>query len=47
LRADLSERRLAPGAAARSMLRAAASLRFIADRFTIDRAYLERGFAED
>jgi uncharacterized membrane protein YccC len=47
LRADLSARGLAPGAATRSMLRAAASLRFIADRFTIDRAYLERGFAED
>jgi uncharacterized membrane protein YccC len=47
LRADLSTQGLAPGAAARSMLRAAASLRFIADRFTIDRAYLERGFAED
>jgi len=47
LRADLSARGLAPGAATRPMLRAAASLRFIADRFTIDRAYLERGFAED
>jgi uncharacterized membrane protein YccC len=30
-----------------SLLRAGASLRFIADRFTIDRAYLERGFVED
>jgi uncharacterized membrane protein YccC len=47
LRADLSARALAPGAAARSILRAAASLRFIADRFTIDRAYLERRFAGD
>ena len=47
LRADLSARGLAPGAAARSILRAAASLRFIADRFTVDRVYLERRFAED
>ena len=47
LRADLAARTLEPGAAARSVLRAAASLRFIADRFYIDRAYLERGFAED
>ena len=34
-------------AAARSVLRAAASLHFIADRFEIDRAYLERRFAGD
>jgi uncharacterized membrane protein YccC len=47
LRTDLSARELAPGAAARCILRAAASLRFIADRFTLDRAYLERRFAED
>jgi uncharacterized membrane protein YccC len=36
-----------PGKAARSVLRAAASHRFIADRFTIDRAYLERNLAEE
>ena len=47
LHRDLSGRTLAPGAQARSVLRAAASLRFIADRFTIDRAYLERHFAEN
>jgi hypothetical protein len=33
--------------AARAVLRAAASLRFIADRFDIDRAYLERSSAGD
>src|SRR5271163_4313237 len=42
LRADLGARALERGAAARSILRAAASLRFIADRFYIDRAYLDR-----
>jgi uncharacterized membrane protein YccC len=47
LRVDLSTRTLEPGTAARSVLRAAASLRFIADRFDIDRAYLERHLAED
>lgn len=37
---------LAPGTpATRAVLRAAASLRFIADRFIRDRAYLERSFA--
>jgi hypothetical protein len=47
MRAELSAHALEPGRAARSVLRAAASLRFIADRFTIDRAYLERHFAEN
>jgi uncharacterized membrane protein YccC len=47
LRAELSSRAGARGAAAASLLRAAASLRFIADRFDIDRAYLDRGFDED
>jgi uncharacterized membrane protein YccC len=47
MRAELSAHALEPGGAARSVLRAAASLRFIADRFTIDRAYLERHFAEN
>jgi uncharacterized membrane protein YccC len=47
LRANLSARGLAPDAAARSVLHAAASLRFIADRFTIDRVYLERRFVEN
>ena len=47
LRRDLSALTLTPGAAARSVLRAAASLRFIADRFTIDRRYLQRDFVED
>jgi hypothetical protein len=47
MRAELSAQALEPGKAARSVLRAAASVRFIADRFTIDRAYLERHFAEN
>ena len=47
MRAELSAQALEPGKAAGSVLRAAASLRFIADRFTIDRAYLERHFAEN
>jgi uncharacterized membrane protein YccC len=47
LRADLSARPLEPGNAARSVLRAAASLRFVADRFDIDRSYLENSFAKD
>jgi uncharacterized membrane protein YccC len=47
LHANLAARGLPPGAAARSTLRAGASLRFVADRFTIDRVYFERGFAED
>jgi uncharacterized membrane protein YccC len=47
LRADLGARALERGAAARSILRAAASLRFIADRFYIDRGYLDRSFAEN
>jgi uncharacterized membrane protein YccC len=46
LRADLSTRLPEPGAAARSVLRAGAALRFVADRFDIDRAYFERDFAE-
>jgi uncharacterized membrane protein YccC len=44
MRAILSSLPLAPGPNARSMLRAGAALRFIADRFYIDRAYLGRGF---
>ncbi|MCK0207103.1 FUSC family protein [Starkeya koreensis] len=36
----------APGEEARAVLRAGASLRFIADRFDIDRPYLLRSFAE-
>jgi uncharacterized membrane protein YccC len=47
MRAELSAQTQEPGKPALSMLRAAASLRFIADRFTIDRAYLERHFAEN
>jgi uncharacterized membrane protein YccC len=47
LGAKLCAQTLVPGKAARSVLRAAASQRFIADRFTIDRAYLERDLAED
>jgi hypothetical protein len=47
MRAELSAQALEPGKPARSVLRAAASLRFINDRFTIDRAYLERNFAEN
>jgi hypothetical protein len=47
LHGDLSALAMEPGSAAGSVLRAAASLRFIADRFDIDPAYLERDFAED
>ena len=47
LRAELGARTLERGAAAQSMLRAAPSLRFIADRFYIDRGYLNRSFAEN
>jgi uncharacterized membrane protein YccC len=47
LGAKLRAQTLLPGKAARPVLRAAASQRFIADRFTIDRAYLERNVAED
>jgi uncharacterized membrane protein YccC len=43
----LATQGLGPGLAARATLRAAASLRFLADRFLIDRSYLERRFAED
>jgi uncharacterized membrane protein YccC len=46
-RATFAAQTLEPGPAARSMLRAGASLRFIADRFTLDRAYLDRRFAEN
>ncbi|HTE36748.1 MAG TPA: FUSC family protein [Reyranella sp.] len=47
LAAELAARTLEPGPAARAMLRAGASLRFIADRFYLDRAYFEHGFAGD
>jgi uncharacterized membrane protein YccC len=47
MHAELSAQALEPGKAARSVLRAAASLRFISDRFSIDRAYLERHFPEN
>jgi hypothetical protein len=47
LQAKLATWALETGAAARSVLRAAASLRFIADRFSIDRAYLQGDLAED
>jgi uncharacterized membrane protein YccC len=43
--AELAALTLQPGPTARSVLRAGASLRFIADRFYLDRAYLEHGFA--
>jgi hypothetical protein len=47
MRATLSALALEPGMAARALLRAGASLRFIADRFALDRAYLEYSFAQD
>jgi hypothetical protein len=47
IRTKLSAETPESSAATRSVLRVAASLRFIADRFDIDRAYLERTFAED
>jgi hypothetical protein len=47
LHAVLSVQMIAPGASAQAVLRAAASLRFMADRFLIDRSYLERRFSED
>jgi uncharacterized membrane protein YccC len=47
MRADLAAETLESRAAARSVLHAAASLRFMADRFDIDRAYFERDFAGD
>lgn len=47
LRTSLAAQASQPGPAARSLLRAAASLRFLGDRFSIDRAYLEREFSED
>jgi uncharacterized membrane protein YccC len=45
--ANLSAQASEPGPTAVSLLHAAASLRFLADRFRIDRAYLERDFSED
>jgi uncharacterized membrane protein YccC len=45
--ADLAAQTLQAGPAARAMLRAGASLRFLADRFYLDRAYFEHGFAGD
>jgi uncharacterized membrane protein YccC len=47
LHAVLATQVLGPGRAARAALRAAASLRFLTDRFLIDRTYFERRFAED
>jgi len=47
LHAELASQTFESRPASRAVLRAAASLRFIADRFLIDRAYLERRFAED
>jgi uncharacterized membrane protein YccC len=47
IRTKLSAETPESSAAARSVLRVAASLRFLADRFDIERAYLERTFAED
>jgi uncharacterized membrane protein YccC len=47
IRNQLSAEPMQTHAAARSVLRAAASLRFLADRFEIDRAYLERRFAQE
>jgi uncharacterized membrane protein YccC len=47
LHAELAAQALEPGAEAAAILRAGACLRFIADRFSIDRAYFERGFVED
>ncbi|MFT0862477.1 FUSC family protein [Ancylobacter sp. G4_0304] len=47
-RADLAAQVLEPGSpAARAVLRAGASLRFITDRFYIDRAYWERRRAQE
>jgi uncharacterized membrane protein YccC len=47
LHAELAAQDLEPGATAIAILRAGASLRFIADRFSIDRAYFERSFVEE
>ena len=47
MQANLSARRLSPGAEAQALLRAGASIQFIADRFDIDRAYLARRPDED
>lgn len=44
LRKDLAGRTLTPGAAATALLEAGASVRFLADRFTIDGRYLARRF---
>jgi len=47
-RASLAAMALEPGSpAARTVVRSAASLRFVADRFGIDRAFLLRDFGED
>jgi uncharacterized membrane protein YccC len=47
IQTDLSAEATEPGAAGRAVLRAGASVRFLADRFGLDRAYLARQFAED
>jgi hypothetical protein len=47
VRTGLAAQPMESRAAAQAILRAAASLRFIADRFLIDRCYLEREFTED
>jgi uncharacterized membrane protein YccC len=47
LRAELASQELESRAAARPLLEAAASLRFIGDRLELDRAYLECQFSED
>jgi uncharacterized membrane protein YccC len=47
LRDELAARAPQPGPAAVSVLHAAASLRFLADRLCIDRAFLERDFPKD
>lgn len=46
MRGYLSSLPLVPGPEARPVLRAGAALCFIADRFSIDRAYLERDFVK-
>lgn len=47
IRTDIAARPLEPGAAARAVLQAGSCLRFIADRFYIDRGYFELTFAGD
>ncbi|MBN9434832.1 MAG: FUSC family protein [Bosea sp.] len=46
LHKDLAGRSLAPGASATALLEAGASVRFLADRFTIDGAWLARRFED-